>query len=235
MRRACSAMAQQGLQPGHNFRLHKKIAERGVQLIGDQRCQNHFGIGGKLQCQWMVAVIGQPNTAQLHIIFWRDHDFGLYRHLRQALAKLSTRLRKYHPIFRFRQLRSSAKWLACHAIRTSAVYLAQITEQPIALGGGIGAPARQRQLMPTAVAGATLAEQHMITRVRQQLDLRLRQIGNAKLATHIPQSRALFPHRFKFLPLHVNANDFRHPLLQQQLGRFKQWLRTEALWHARPQ
>ena len=86
---------------------------------------------------------------------------------------------------------------------------------------GVFAPARNRQIMPSTVAGAGSREHHRVAAVGEQMDLRCRGVRGAQAARPSGSSRSrTAARRLDFLRPRTSGRDIaRCPLLQQKFRR----------------
>ena len=120
------------------------------------------------------GVLVMRDAAQLDIVFGRDGDLGVGLEAAIAAAELGARVGED----RFVVLRTAAGsgWNA--ADQNSPVgSVADIAEGAPVVAGGVFAPARDRQILPAAVAAARIGDHHVVPAVGQQLHLGRRRVG----------------------------------------------------------
>ena len=97
------------------------------------------------------------------------------------------------------------------------------------------APARQRQLLPAAVAAAGVGQHHRVRTVRQQVRARAERVRR-RVETHRRRDRTADERHVRGgLDRRILQRDeLRHTLLEQQVGRLNPRIGVESLLHRRP-
>ena len=226
------ARAQDRLLLRQQRGLHEQVAERRMQVVGDRRCQHHFGIRRDLDGAPRTGAIGDAQAAQFDVVLWRNRDLGMAVEVELAAA-----------VFGFRIGEDRAVVFHRHAGRLMRARpefatgdITQVTECAPVIAGGIFAPARHRQHV--AGAGAALAEaaaragQHqVIAAVGQHLQCRQqRGRGGEHAQAGFADIRRRRQSRH-FGGVRMEHRDARDAFLQQQQCRLQFRIGDEAFLH----
>ena len=226
-----TAVAQNPFLCGHQFGLHKQIAERRMcGVIGGWR-QYHFGIGGDFQLTRTAAMMRNRHAADFDVIFRRNHDVGLHGQRTLCAFEFRTEIVQHRVIGAF----LFAERLPGIAVDRAGLRIAEIAENPAIIACCIFPPAGQRQVFPAADAATGLRHHQMVIGVRQQLNFRRGTAGVGEftqLNVHFLQRVVM---RLKVATRAVKLDGIRHPFLQQQACRLERGIGGEACGHRRAQ
>src|SRR6202022_3174587 len=121
-------------------------------------------------------MVRKGHASQLHVVFRRNADFHADIQVAVTAAKLGARSRKNNLVVFGR----SQGRLISYGPEFSGRWIAQINKIPPAIASGILAPAGNRQIAPSTVAAAGVADRHVITAVGQEVDLRTARSGGVE-------------------------------------------------------
>ena len=170
---ARSAGADNGLQGRHQLGLHKQVAERRVQGIGQGRGEHHFGVTGDLDGATHAGAVGQGDTAQLDIVLGGDDDLGMGIEVPFPHAKFGPRIGEDRLV----ALRLLERRLVCTGPELAAGDIAQVAEHAPVVGADVLVPAGHGQLAAAAVAAPGAADHDVIAAIGEQLHGRALTVG----------------------------------------------------------
>ena len=174
--RAGPARAENRLLRANDFGLNKKIAECRMQRVGGRRCEDDFCVARYIDGSSYFGPVGDADSAQFDVILRRNSDLGMGVQLAAAGAELGPRLREN----RFVALGPLERRLIGIGPELPARRVADVTERPPVVAGGVFAPARDCHVFPAAVTAACVRDHHVVSAVGQQLHFRHRRIRIAE-------------------------------------------------------
>ncbi len=172
------AGAEDRLALGEDLRLNKEVAERRMQRVRGRRCENDFRVTRDLDRPARPGAVGDGDSAEFDIILGRDGDFRMRVEVVVAAAELCSRMREN----RFVIVRLLERRLIGGRPELPAGHVAEVTERAPVVAGSVFAPARDCDVLPTAVTAPRVRDHHVVSAVRQQLhfwDRRVRAAENA--------------------------------------------------------
>ena len=177
-RRSAAPRRQNGAGLGVIFGLHEQFGKGQVRRVGCRRSQRELGVGGELDVPDPVARIRYGQAANFGVVFRRNHDFKHRRDRSIAPRELGSVLAEPDIV----AVRFDAARLVARGPHVAAADIAQKDVGAPVVAGGVFAPARDRQITPSTVAGAGSREHHRVPAVGEQLDLRCRGVRGAQAA-----------------------------------------------------
>ena len=142
---------------------------------------------------------------------------------RRNSARASEKIASYSPALERRLVGGRPELPARH--------VAEVAERAPVVAGGVFTPARDRDVLPAAVAAARIRDHHVVSAVRQQLHFRYGVSGVLKTRTGVSGRRRSSWMLGELGGVRVEGRGLGNPLLEQQRGRLEQRIRLESLLH----
>ena len=155
---------------GDEIRLDEQLGECRVGVVGGGLGQHDFGVGGHLDRYRMTAAVGHRDAADFAVVL------AGYQHLERggevavAAGETGVILGEH----RFPEVGRSGNRMRAGGPASTAVEIAKQDEAAPVVAGGVFAPARDRLLLPTAVAGAGRGQHHAVAAVGKEVGHRRR-------------------------------------------------------------
>ena len=230
--RARTPGAQDGRPVAQDFGLHEQIAERRVQCVGGRRGDHHLGIAGDVDAPACRGPVGDAHAAQFDVVLGRHDDFRMRLELAFAVgagiasAELGPAFGEDRLVGQCATLHRLVRGRPHVRRAVGDIQLAQIAEAAAVVAGAVLAPARDRQILPAAVAAAGLGHHDVIAAVGQQLHLgyrRVRRVEHADRRLRCQWRRAQRVQLGRVLEQRGGLGDAfvqqQHDRLEQPVGR----------------
>ncbi len=212
-----------------DLRFHEHLGEGGMRCVGRLERQRQLGKGGDVDVAILIAFVPDREATRLAIAFGDDDALHLGSQRADGLGE-------HRPVV----AEESTGGLARHTFRlgrrrppVAILGIAQEQEGAGPVLGRVGVPARDRNLVGAAVAGARAADHDVVVAVGHEI----RRAHAAQRIEDEPRIRTLVQH-LRLDPLAGLGADrhcrdlARRLFLQQQLGRLDHGIGVEAIAHA---
>ena len=165
------ARAEQRALLPEDLRLHEQLAEGGMQRIRGRRRHDDFRVRRQIQGPARPRAVDDPDAAQLDVVLRRDDHLGAGLDQRAVDPILAVKLR---PPFGENCL--VVVWPSRRRLRRirpelTARQVADVAEGSPVITRRVLLPARDREILPSAVSAARAGHHDVISAVRQQLHL----------------------------------------------------------------
>ncbi len=163
MWRAPAACRQQRADRRQVLGLHEELGEGRMRLVGGARRQHEFRIRRDFDRAHAIAHVRQGDAANLGVALGRHDHVERRRQVAVATHELGPVLAERH----FVGVGFDTRWLIPCGPDLAGIDVAQEEVRARRVAGDVGCPARDRQVVPLAVARAGGRQHHGVVPVRQ--------------------------------------------------------------------
>ena len=149
---ARATRAQHGALRPYDLGLHEQLAECRVQGVCDGGRQCDLYIARDLDRARFAGVVDQPDPAQFDVVFGRDRDLGARLDQLPVDAVAAVKLGAPLGENGFVRFRLASRRLRRVRPERAGLDVAQVAEAPPVIARRVFLPARQRDVLPAAVA-----------------------------------------------------------------------------------
>ena len=184
--------------------------------VGVRRSDHDLAVARELDFRHDVSLIRNSDAAHFGRVL-RYH-----RHFRPGLNAMLAAM-ECHTIggqIRTVPFRGRARRLMRRRPDVGAAYVLHVTELAGGIGGAVGAPPGDREILVPAVAAPAVADHDGVRKAPKQRDVGLRRVGAVDLADDRTLEGRIGQHRLAACrPRFLERQTARNPLVQQQLRR----------------
>ncbi len=185
-----------------------------MERVGGRAGEHDLHVARDLHGPARRAAVGDPHAPHLDVVFRRHDDFGVRFDAGIAAPELGAAFREDGLV----ALPARAGRLVRGGPRCARRRVAQIEEASPRIGRRVLVPARDRQVVPAAVAASAAGDDHVVAAVGQQLDLGRGGVDGADDADRRRGAHGRAARHGPLVERGLVGDDARHALLQQQQG-----------------
>ena len=213
----------------HVLAFDKQLVEGRMARVSGLRRQDDFAIAGYCDAPDALAVIGERDAANLHVVFWRDRDGHRQADAVIVAPKFCHVWIELHGL----ALRRRVRRLIGSRPHIAGLHVLKIDPGAAVLACRVSAPPREVEVLPATKSSPRARNQHAVLSIRQEMNL-----GRGRLRRHTPRrSVDLLPTRVLaggarvFRLYRFDGRIIRHFFLQEQFDTPHDWVGVETPHH----